>query len=134
MHTLGGAARHRPHCVQSRTIHALGWIATTARREKRPAEMSQTSTSAASRASTSEGQIEARDSRTSGTGLMPSREPFRFTAEPKAPGSKAQFPWRCRSTTALQIPEMPAYLTAYAGQSVTRQDALWHERVRGPNT
>jgi hypothetical protein len=27
-----------------------------------------------------------------------------------------------------------SYLTAYSGQSATRQDALWHKRVRPPNT
>jgi hypothetical protein len=29
---------------------------------------------------------------------------------------------------------LTAYLTAYSGHSVTRQDALWHERVGVPNT
>jgi hypothetical protein len=36
----------------------------------------------------------------------------------------------------VPIPALPvaAYLTAYPWQSVTRQDALRHKRVRPPNT
>src|ERR1700730_2542765 len=30
--------------------------------------------------------------------------------------------------------QLTAYVTAYAGHSVSRQDTLWHERVRPPNT
>jgi hypothetical protein len=34
----------------------------------------------------------------------------------------------------IKADPLTACLTAYPGQSVTRQDALWHKRVRAPNT